>query len=182
MDQPAQENWYCDYVAMPTTKEVHRIYHDTEYGFPSRDESVLFERLVLEINQAGLSWETILMKREGFKRAYDGFVVDKVAAYGPIDVERLLSDAGIIRNRLKIAAAIANAQAIREMRASHGGFAEWIDSRGTLEKPEWVKEFRTQFKFVGGEIVGEFLMSLGILPGAHSETCATLARIRALSP
>ena len=106
---------YCDYAP---GHPLHGPYHDHEYGFPQREEAVLFERLVLEINQAGLSWETMLRKREGFRRAYDGFDVDKVAAYGEADRERLLDDAGIIRNRLKVDAAIHNAQVIQGLRDS----------------------------------------------------------------
>ena len=107
---------------------LHGPYHDHEYGFPQRDDAVLFERLVLEINQAGLSWETMLRKREGFRRAYDGFDVDKVAGYGDADRTRLLEDAGIIRNRLKVDAAIHNAQVIQGLRQSHGSFAQWLDA------------------------------------------------------
>src|SRR5687767_5228047 len=88
----------------------HGPYHDREYGFPLRGDGQLFERLVLEINQAGLSWLTILKKRDSFRAAYHGFSVDRVARYGARDRARLMRDAGIIRNRLKIEAAIANAQ------------------------------------------------------------------------
>lgn len=90
----------------------HGPYHDSEYGFPQSEERVLFERLVLEINQAGLSWLTILKKRDAFLLAFDNFDVDKVASYGPEDEARLLADAGIIRNRLKVKAAIENARRI----------------------------------------------------------------------
>ena len=90
---------YCDFAP---GHAVHGPYHDQEYGFPQRDEAVLFERLLLEINQAGLSWETILKKREGFRQAYGGFDVDTVAAYGEPDRSRLLGDPSIIRNRLKV--------------------------------------------------------------------------------
>ena len=150
---------------------VHAHYHAREYGFPQRDERELFERLVLEINQAGLSWETILRKREGFRHAYDGFDVDAVAAYGEADVARLLDDAGIIRNRLKVQAAIHNAGVIRGLRGSHGGFAQWLDAHHPRNKAAWVKLFKQTFRFTGGEITGEFLMSLGYLPGAHREDC-----------
>jgi DNA-3-methyladenine glycosylase I len=173
---------YCDYVLRPDAKEVHRVYHDTEYGFPSDDESVLFERLVLEINQAGLSWETILRKREGFKAAYSGFDVDKVAAYGEEDTNRLLGDPNIIRNRMKIAAATHNAKRVQELRDSHGGFAKWLESHHPLSKEEWVKLFKAKFKFVGGEIVNEFLMSLGYLRGAHEEQCPIHAVVLARHP
>ena len=155
---------------------VHDYYHANEYGFPQRDERELFERLVLEINQAGLSWETILKKREGFRAAYDGFDVDRVAAYAEQDIERLLSDAGIIRNRLKVLAAIHNAQVIQQLRASHGSFAGWLDAHHPRSKADWVKLFKKTFRFTGGEITGEFLMSLGYLPGAcaAAETVATV--------
>jgi len=161
---------------------VHGHYHDHEYGFPQRDERELFERLLLEINQAGLSWETILKKREGFRRAYDGFDVDTVAAYAQPDIDRLLGDASIIRNRLKVLAAIHNAQVIQGLRASHGSFAEWLDAHHPLDKAGWVKLFKKTFRFTGGEITGEFLMSLGYLKGAHADDCPVQKRILKLKP
>jgi DNA-3-methyladenine glycosylase I len=170
---------YCDFAP---GDPVHGSYHDREYGFPQTEESELFERLLLEINQAGLSWATILKKREGFRSAYGGFDVDKVAAYGDKDRARLLADAGIIRNRLKVEAAIHNAQVIRAMRKSHGGFSQWLEAHHPLSKADWVKLFRKTFRFTGGEITGEFLMSLGYLPGAHRETCPVHARIATLGP
>ncbi len=173
---------YCEYVLTDKAHPVHRAYHDTEYGFPSSDETILFERLVLEINQAGLSWETILKKREGFKTAYSGFDVDKVAAFGDDDIQRLLSDPGIIRNRLKVLAAIDNARTVQQLRESHGSFAGWLDSHHPLPKDQWVKLFKKTFRFTGGEIVNEFLMSLGYLGGAHDEGCATMEQIRKLNP
>src|ERR1700722_14613606 len=105
---------------------IHHDYHEKEYGFPVTDERVLFERLALEIMQAGLSWEIVLKKRQGLNRAFNRFSVNKVAAYGARDVKRLLADEGIIRNRLKIKAIIANAQRLKELRKSHKGFAQWI--------------------------------------------------------
>jgi DNA-3-methyladenine glycosylase I len=170
---------YCTFVRTGKAHPVHLEYHDTEYGFDVRDDDALFERLVLEINQAGLSWETVLKKRVGFRTAYDGFAVEKVAAYGEADVARLLGDAGIIRNRLKIAAAIANARRILELRAEHGSFAGWLDAQGPLDRAAWVKVFRKEFRFTGGETVNEFLLSTGRLPGAHDADCpvtAVLAR------
>jgi DNA-3-methyladenine glycosylase I len=161
---------------------LHGPYHDREYGFPSRDERVLFERLVLEINQAGLSWLTILRKRPAFRAAYAGWDVDRVAAFGEADVARLLADPGIIRNRLKIAAAIRNAGAVQAIRAERGSFAAWLDAHHPLPKEEWVKLFKRHFAFMGGEIVGEFLMSLGYLPGAHRADCPVAARLRVLAP
>ena len=170
---------YCDFAP---GHPVHGSYHDKEYGFPQREESELFERLLLEINQAGLSWETILKKREGFRKAYSGFSVDKVARYGEKDRARLLADPGIIRNRLKVDAAIHNAQVIRDLRSSHGGFLAWLEAHHPLTKPEWVKLFKKTFRFTGGEITGEFLMSLGYLPGAHREDCPAHKRIAKLKP
>ncbi|KAB7771993.1 DNA-3-methyladenine glycosylase I [Xanthomonas maliensis] len=170
------------YCSIAPDHPVHASYHAEEYGFPQRQESVLFERLLLEINQAGLSWETILRKRDNFRRAYDGFDVDAVAAYGEADIARLLADAGIIRNRLKVQAAIHNAQVIQRLRASHGGFAEWLDAHHPLDKPGWVKLFKQTFRFTGGEITGEFLMSLGYLSGAHHPDCPVFARLQALAP
>jgi DNA-3-methyladenine glycosylase I len=159
---------YCD--AAPG-HEWHGPYHDREYGFPLQDDAALFERLMLEINQAGLSWLTILKKREAFRRAYDGFAPEVVAAYGDTDRERLLNDSGIVRNRLKVDAAIANARMILELRASHGSFAAWLAAHHPRPKDQWVKLFKRTFHFTGGEIVNEFLMSIGYLPGAHIPRC-----------
>ena len=164
------------YCAIAPGHPLHGPYHDHEYGFPRREESVLFERLLLEINQAGLSWETMLKKRDGFRAAYSGFDVDKVARYGEKDRARLLGDPGIIRNRLKVEAAIHNAQVIRQLRKSHGGFAEWLDAHHPLSKAEWITLFKKTFRFTGGEITNEFLMSLGYLPGAHREDCPAFRR------
>ena len=170
---------YCDYAP---GHPVHGPYHDREYGFPQGAEAELFERLVLEINQAGLSWETILRKRDGFRSAYSGFDVDKVADYGQKDRARLLADAGIIRNRLKVDAAIHNAAVILELRQSHGGFLQWLESHHPLPKADWVKLFKKTFHFTGGEITGEFLMSLGYLPGAHREDCPAFKRAAKQKP
>jgi DNA-3-methyladenine glycosylase I len=170
---------YC--LAAPSNP-LHGPYHDTEYGFPARDEAVLFERLVLEINQAGLSWATILRKRAAFRAAFADFAVDRVAAFDVGDVARLMADAGIIRNRLKIAAVIDNARLIQELRRSHGSLAAWLDAHHPLSRAEWTKLFRKTFRFTGGEIVNEFLMSLGYLPGAHEANCPIFARIIRLDP
>jgi DNA-3-methyladenine glycosylase I len=184
----------------------------------------LFERLMLEINQAGLSWLTILKKKDAFRRAYAGFDPGVVAAYGPREVRRLLADAGIIRNRLKVEAAIANARAVLELRESHGSFAKWLEAHLWLDaktqgregaraegdartqgrktdaktqgrkdakearhprrrtKEEWVQLFKQTFRFTGGEIVGEFLISSGYLPGAHRESCPVYPRVLAKRP
>ena len=158
----------------------HGPYHDSEYGFPIADDNRLFERLVLEINQAGLSWLTILKKKENFHAAFDGFNIDRVAAYGETERARLLADGGIIRNRLKVDAAIENARRIQDLRASHGSFKAWLDAHHPRDKSAWVKLFKQTFKFTGGEITGEFLMSTGYLPGAHDGDCSVHAEIAAL--
>jgi DNA-3-methyladenine glycosylase I len=170
------------YCAFATGHPVHGPYHDHEHGVPSRDEAVLFERLCMEIMQAGLSWDTILRRRETMRAAFEGYDVDRIAAYGPADEARLLADPGIIRNRLKVAAIIANARTVQALRASHGGFADWLDAHHPRDKPAWVKLFRATFRFTGGEIVGEFLMSFGWLPGAHAAECPAHARILRLDP
>jgi DNA-3-methyladenine glycosylase I len=171
--------YYCDFsIGNP----IHGAYHDREYGFPVEGESELFERLLLEINQAGLNWELILKKRQGFRTAYDGFDVDRVAGYGEQDKARLLQDERIIRNRLKVNAAIVNAQVIRGMRDSHGGFAGWLKDQHPLPKEQWVKLFKKTFKFTGGEITGEFLMSIGYLPSPHREDCPVYRNIALLNP
>lgn len=173
---------------MPSYCEVapghpyHGPYHAKEYGFPIRDDSKLFERLVLEINQAGLSWLTILKKRDNFRAAFDGFDIDRVAAYGKRDRARLLRDEGIIRNELKINAAIENARRIIAVRESHGSFARWLDAHHPLKKEEWVKLFKKTFMFTGGEITGEFLISTGYLPGAHVPSCPVFGRIAKKEP
>jgi len=168
---------YCDFAP---GHPFHGPYHENEYGFPSSDDTVLFERLILEINQAGLSWLTVLKKRESFAHAYANFDIDQVAAFGPDDFDRLMADPGIIRNRLKINAAIENARRIVALRDEFGSFHGWIERHHPLTKAEWVKLFKKTFLFTGGEIVGEFLMSLGYLPGAHDTTCPVYARIAAL--
>src|ERR1700739_1460082 len=136
---------------------IHGLYHDTEYGFPTDEESVLFERLMLEINQAGLSWLTILNKRAAFRAAFADFDVDRVAAFGPQDVARLLADPGIVRNRLKIEAAIDNAQRIQGVRESDGSFALWLDAHHPRPLDEWTKLFRNTFRFTGGHTVRAIL-------------------------
>jgi DNA-3-methyladenine glycosylase I len=160
----------------------HGPYHDRDYGFPLREDSLLFERLVLEINQAGLAWLTILKKREGFNRAYHGFDVQRVAGYGADDRARLLGDASIIRNRLKVDAAISNAGVVLHLREEFGSFSGWLDHHHPLPKDEWVRLFRKTFRFTGGEITGEFLISTGYLPGAHVPECPVYDVIVKLGP
>jgi DNA-3-methyladenine glycosylase I len=161
----------------------HGPYHDTEYGFPVQDETVLFERLALEIMQAGLSWVLVLKKRASMNAAFADFRVDRVAAFDAGDKARLLADAGIIRNRLKIDAIIHNARRVQDLRATDGGFAAWIAAHHPRPKAAWVKLFKSTFRFTGGEITGEFLMSIGVLPGAHDSDCPVFRHhIEALAP
>ncbi len=170
------------YCSAAPDHPFHGAYHATEYGFPVEDDRVLFERLILEINQAGLSWLTILKKRERFRQAYDQFDIATVAGYGDAERERLLADAGIIRNRLKVDAAIHNARRIVELQAGFGSFAAWLAHHHPLSKPEWVKLFKKTFRFTGGEITGEFLMSIGYLPGAHQKACPVYGKVMAANP
>jgi DNA-3-methyladenine glycosylase I len=173
---------YCEYCSSHPEDTFNTTYHDTQYGFPIADDNLLFERLVLEINQAGLSWITILKKAENFRKAYHGFNIEKIAKYTEKDRERLLSDAGIIRNRLKVNAAIVNAQKILELKKEHGSFKNWLDKNHPLTKDEWIKLFKKTFVFTGGEIVNEFLMSTGYLTGAHQESCPAYRKVASLRP
>lgn len=163
-------------------KAIHKPYHDKLYGFPLHNDDELFCRLVLEINQAGLSWETILKKEKGFRKGYHGFSIKKVASYGERDRERLLADKDIIRNRLKIEAAIENAKTIQGLQKEYGSFKEWLDQHHPKPKEEWVRLFKKTFRFTGGEIVNEFLMSTGYLPGAHTSDCIIFKEILKSKP
>jgi len=164
--------YYCDFIAgINPEKNVHKHYHDHLYGFPIEDDNELFGRLILEINQAGLSWETILKKEQAFRKAYDNYDIQTIAAYEQKDIERLLSDAGIIRNKLKINAVIHNANVILELQKEFGSFKNWLDANHPKTREEWTKFFKKHFKFVGGEIVNEFLVSTGYLKGAHADYC-----------
>ncbi len=160
----------------------HGPYHDREYGFPIRSDNRLLERLALEINQAGLSWLTILKKREAFSRAFQAFDPDVVAAYGSMERRRLLRDAGIVRNRLKVEAVIENARRVVALRKTHGSFARWLDAHHPSSLEEWTRIFRETFRFTGGEIVREFLLSTGYLAGAHHRRCPIFARVARRNP
>lgn len=172
---------YCNYINNNISESsdylLHKHYHDHQYGFAIEDDDELFGRLLLEINQAGLSWTLMLRKQAGFRLAYDQFSIEKVASYDENDRERLLNDPGIVRNRLKINAAIVNAQKILMLKKEYGSFRAWLDAHQSLNKVEWTKLFKKTFKFTGGEIVNEFLMSTGYLPGAHSEDCPVFLKI-----
>lgn len=176
---------YCaaiDSMQPESRKELHKKYHDFHYGFPIHNDDELFGRLIMEINQAGLSWETILKKEEGFRKAYDNFSIQKVANYDEKDRERLLNDSGIIRNKLKVNAAIENAKTIIELQNEFGSFENWLSHHHPKPLQDWMKLFKKTFKFTGGEIVNEFLMSTGWLKGAHSETCAIHQEILKTQP
>jgi DNA-3-methyladenine glycosylase I len=173
---------YCEYIRGHPEDEYNRLYHDLEYGFPLTRDNLLFERFVLEINQAGLSWITILRKKENFRRAYRGFEIDKIAAFSARDVNRLLLDAGIVRNRLKINAAVENARRIQALRPEYGSFKGWLDALHPRSLDAWVKEFKANFLFTGQEIVREFLVSTGYLPGAHDQDCPIYKKVASLNP
>lgn len=175
---------YCNAIEqMPEDrKKLHQAYHDHLYGFPIHDDNELFCRLILEINQAGLSWETILKKEKGFRKAYHNFNIKKIAGYTPADRERLLNDAGIIRNRLKINAAIENARTVLLLQQEFGSFKNWLEHHHPKKKEEWVRLFKKTFKFTGGEIVNEFLMSIGYLQGAHHPDCNIHRKILKAKP
>ena len=173
---------YCDYCITHPEDTFNKNYHDTQYGFPLDDDNELFERLILEINQAGLSWITILRKADNFRKAYSKFNIAKIAKYTEEDRARLLADAGIIRNRLKVNAAIVNAQKVLELKKEFGSFKGWLDGHHPLTKDEWTKLFKKTFIFTGGEIVNEFLMSTGYLPGAHQKDCPIYKTVAAQKP
>lgn len=176
---------YCNAIEGMVSAErraLHKHYHDYHYGFPIQDDNELFGRLIMEINQAGLSWETILKKEKGFRKAYHNFNIKKVAAYTEKDRARLLADEGIIRNRLKVNAAIENAKTILSLSKEHGSFGAWLKFHHPKSKEEWVKIFKKTFKFTGGEIVNEFLMSIGYLPGAHDKHCPVYQKVLAAQP
>lgn len=166
---------YCIYVSTITdVTDVDKVYHNLHYGVPIMNDNELFCRLVMEINQAGLSWHTILVKEKNFRKAYNNFDITKVAKYGEKDFTRLMNDPGIIRNRLKINAAIYNAQKLLEIQKEYGSFRKWLDIQAKesgSDKQLWLKLFKKHFKFVGGEIVGEFLMSIAMLEGSHGKEC-----------
>ncbi len=173
---------YCAFIRTKGKGTVHEYYHDNEYGFPIHDDNLLFARLVLEINQAGLSWETILKKKDNFFKAFDDFNIDKVARYSEKKKEKLMQDAGIIRNRLKIEATIHNAQVIKTIQKENGSFKNWLDQHHPKSKEEWVKLFKNTFRFTGGEIVNEFLMSTGYLPGSHTPDCPIYKKLLKQKP
>ncbi len=175
---------YCTFInaLKPGEQATHKVYHDTQYGFPINDDNELFCRLVLEINQAGLSWTTILNKQENFRKAYHNFNIKKVAAYKEKDFTRLMNDAGIIRNRLKINAAIENAKTILTIQKEIGSFKKWLAQHHPKTKEAWTNLFKKTFKFTGGKIVNEFIMSTGYINGAHDPDCAVYQNVLKAKP
>ena len=134
-------------------------------------------RLLLEINQAGLSWTTILNKQKNFRKAYSAFNIQKVANYNKKDIEKLLKNSGIIRNKLKVNAAIYNANKILVIQMEFGSFKLWLKKNNNLSLVKWVKLFKQTFKFTGPEITREFLISTGIVKGAHTINCPTFKNL-----
>jgi DNA-3-methyladenine glycosylase I len=175
---------YCDVIQSMAGDKVnlHKNYHDNFYGYSIHDDNELFGRLILEINQAGLSWDTILKKEKTFRVAYDNFDIFMIAHYNEKDIARLLADPGIIRNRLKINAAITNARAILILQKEYGTLQNWLLQNHPKTKDEWVRLFKSTFKFTGGEIVNEFLMSTGYLSGAHSKHCPIYKKVLESKP
>ena len=168
---------YCD---IAPGHPYHGPYHENEYGFPLRDDDQLFERLCLEIFQAGLSWLIVLKKREEMRKAFDGFALKLVANYDEAKIAELLGNPGVVRHRGKLEAIVENAKRILVIQKEYGSFADWLDRQAATDRGGWVKIFKKTFKFTGGEIVNEFLMSIGKLPGAHSPDCPISLKIQAL--
>lgn len=169
---------YCD---IAPGHPYHGPYHENEYGFPLRDDDQLFERLCLEIFQAGLSWLIVLKKREEMRKAFDGFALKLVANYDEAKIAELLGNPGVVRHRGKLEAIVENARRILVIQKEYGSFADWLDRQTATDKESWVKIFKKSFKFTGGEIVNEFLMSIGKLPGAHSANCPVSLKIQGLT-
>jgi DNA-3-methyladenine glycosylase I len=176
--------------------EIERQYHDEEWGVPVWDDRVLFEFLILEGAQAGLSWLTILKKRENYRRLYDGFDPAKIAQYDAVKVAELLADAGIVRNRLKVAASIGNARAYLEIVEREGSLAKWLwqfvggqpiqNERtdlsqvpvSTPESDAMSKALKQAgFKFVGTTICYAFMQATGMM-NDHTTDCFRYAPLR----
>lgn len=145
-------------------------YHDEEWGRPSPNDDAYFEALSLEVFQAGLSWRTVLYKRESLRRAFAQFVIPAVAAFTPNDVDRLLADASIIRNRRKIEATVRNAQAIKALQEEHGSFAAWLAAQ-PADPDAIYGALRTRLRFFGPTTCLSFLHAIGKLPAPHDPHC-----------
>ena len=173
---------YCQHCASLPEDDISRLYHDFKYGFPIESDDELFGRLILEINQAGLSWLTILKKEANFRSAFDNFKIEKIARYHSDKFDELMQNTGIIRNKLKINAVIYNAQQVLALTEAHGSFRKWLNHNDSKNLQEWVLLFKKYFKFVGVEIVNEFLMSTGYLKGAHESTCSVYQNVLKTKP
>jgi len=185
----------CNWV--PAGDALYAAYHDEEWGLPSRDDRHLYEMLVLEGAQAGLSWSTILRKRDGYRQAFAGFDADRVARFGDADVARLMADPGIVRNRLKIESAVANARATLAVRDELGSLADYVWSfvggapiqngwRTMAEVPSETAESKAMsrdmkrrgFRFVGPTICYAFMQAAGLV-NDHTVDCDRYAAVQA---
>ena len=162
---------YCSYCREQEKDSIHRWYHDVVYGKMSKNDNELFGRLIMEINQAGLSWDIVLQKYHGIKEAYAQFEVQKVAQFESNKIASMMKNPQIIRHELKIRCIVYNAQQILQIQKEFGTFKKWILMNKQNSLDNWVKVFKKNFKFVGKEIVKEFLTSNGILNGAHDKNC-----------
>ena len=175
-------NSYCSAAYSGNLSSLHKVYHDTEYGFKAKNDHELFGSLILEINQAGLSWDTILNKKESIRKAYANFNIEAIAGFNDQDVETLLGNPGIIRMRSKILAIIYNANQILKIQETHGSFEAWLNELHPLAAEQWIKVFKKNFKFTGKEITKEFLMGNGYLAGAHEKGCPIYEKSIAAHP
>ncbi len=162
---------YCSVCRNQPEDSIHRLYHDEVYGRMSKNDSELFGRLIMEINQAGLSWDIVLKKYEGIKSAYSDFDIEKIAGYKEQEVALLMKNKDIVRHELKIRCIIYNAGQILKIQEEFGTFQKWILQNRQNSIENWTKLFKKKLKFVGKEIVHEFLTSNGILGGAHDKSC-----------
>tara|TARA_B100000767_G_C19755661_1_gene532845 strand:+ start:403 stop:963 length:561 start_codon:yes stop_codon:yes gene_type:complete len=176
------DNSYCFAVNNGDLSKLHKAYHDTEYGFKAKSDNVLFGSLILEINQAGLSWNTIINKKDSIREAYANFEVSKISAFAEKDVENLLKNPGIIRMRGKIEAIIHNAKQVLLIQKGFGSFQNWLDQNHPLSEEKWTKLFKQTFKFAGKEITKEFLMGNGYIEGAHKKSCPIYTKTLAAKP
>ena len=157
---------------------MHRWYHDEVYGQMSKNDDELFGRLIMEINQAGLSWGIVLNKYPDLKKAYANFSIAKIAAFKDKDILALKNNPRVIRHELKIRSIVYNAQQILSIQKEFGTFENWISQNQQNSIENWTSIFKKNFKFVGKEIVSEFLMSNGMIPGAHNEDCPVYLKLK----
>ena len=162
---------YCSYCRNQPKESIHHWYHDEVYGKMSKNDDELFGRLILEINQAGLSWNTILQKYDGLKEAYSNFNIEQVASYNEENIASLMTNKNIIRHELKIKSIVYNARQILIIQKEFGTYKKWILQQNQNSLEFWTKLFKKNFKFVGKEIVKEFLLSNGVMTGAHDNNC-----------